>query len=90
MVAMEAILSGSPVALAENEDLKRFQLEGKHYFKDINHLCKIIKKYKKNNFKELIPSDFLISNLSSARSLNIITTKWLELLAETSYNKIRK
>jgi len=90
MVAMEAILSGSPVVLAENEDLKRFQLEDKHYFKDINQLCKIIKKYEKNNFKELIPSDFLISNLASARSLNIITIKWLELLAETSYNKIRK
>jgi len=86
MVVMEAILSGSPVALAENEDLKRFQLDAKHYFKDISELCEIIKKYKKNNFKELIPSDSFKSNLMSARSLNIITGKWLELITETNYN----
>ena len=90
MVVMEAILSGSPVVLAENEDLKRFQLEDKHYFKDTKELYEIIKRYEKNNFKELIPSDSLKSNLLSARSLNTITKKWLELLAETSYNKISK
>jgi glycosyltransferase involved in cell wall biosynthesis len=90
MVAMEAILSGSPVALAENQDLKRFQLEDKHYFRDINQLCEIIKKYEKNNFKELIPPDSLKTNLSSARSLNTITTKWIELLSDISYTKISK
>jgi glycosyltransferase involved in cell wall biosynthesis len=90
MVAMEAILSGSPVALAENQDLKRFQLEDKHYFKDIKQLCEIIKKYEKNNFKDLIPPDSLKTNLSSARSLNTITTKWIELLSDISYTKISK
>jgi len=90
MVAMEAILSGSPVALAENQDLKRFQLDDKHYFKDINQLCEIIKKYEKNNFKELIPSESLKADLSFARSLNTITTKWIALLSDTSYTKISK
>jgi len=90
MVVMEAILSGSPVALAENQDLKRFQLEDKHYFRNINQLCEIIKKYEKNNFKELIPPDSLKTNLSSARSLNTITTKWIELLSDISYTKISK
>lgn len=90
MVVMEAILSGSPVALAENEDLKRFQLDAKHYFKDISELCEVIKKYEKNNFNELIPSDSFKSNLMSTRSLNIITGKWLELITETNYNQICK
>lgn len=90
MVVMEAILCGNPVALAENQDLKRFQLEDKHYFGDINQLCEIIKKYEKNNFKELIPPDSLKTNLSSARSLNTITTKWIELLSDISYTKISK
>jgi glycosyltransferase involved in cell wall biosynthesis len=90
MVVMEAILSGSPIALAENEDLKRFQLDAKHYFKDINELCEVIKKHGKNNFNELIPSDSFKSNLMSTRSLNIITGKWLELITETNYNQICK
>ena len=50
----------------------------------------IIKKYEKNNFKELIPPDSLKTNLSSARSLNTITTKWIELLSDISYTKISK
>ena len=90
MVIMEAILSGSPVALADNEDLKRFKLEEKHYFKNISELYEIIRKYEKNNFKELIPSDYFQANLMSARSLNIITEKWLELLFEINYNEITK
>jgi hypothetical protein len=90
MVVMEAILSGNPLALAKNEDLKRFQLDEKHYFKDISELCEIIKKYKKNNFKELIPADSFKSSLMSNRSLNIITEKWLELIAEINYNQINR
>ena len=87
---MEAILSGSPVALADNEDLKRFKLEGKHYFKDISELCEIIRKYEKNNFKELISSNSFQADLMSTRSLNIIKEKWLELLFEINYNEITK
>jgi len=90
MVAMEAILSGSPVALAENEDLKRFQLDARHYFKDISGLCEIIKKYRKNDFKELIPTDTFKSNLMADRSLNTIKEKWLELIAEINYNQINR
>jgi glycosyltransferase involved in cell wall biosynthesis len=90
MVVMEAILSGSPVALANNQDLKRFQLDEKHYFKDTNELYEIIKNFKRNNFKELIPSDSFKADLMFARSLNIIAEKWLELLTETDYNKITK
>ena len=90
MVVMEAILSGNPLVLAENDDLKRFQLNGKHYFKDIKELCEIIKTYKKNNFKDLVPSDSLKTNLMSARSLNIITEKWLELLIEINNSMLRK
>jgi len=88
MVVMEAILSGSPIVLADNEDLKRFKLEGKHYFKDTSELCEIIKKYEKNNFKELIPSISFKANLMSTRSLNIITEKWLELISSMNYNQI--
>jgi len=90
MVVMEAILSGMPVALADNKDLRRFHLDDKHYFKDISKLCKIIKKYRQNYFKELIPSDTYKANLMSTRALNSITEKWLELLTETNYNQFTK
>ena len=90
MVVMEAILSGNPVALAENKDLKRFQLDGIHYFKDISELCKIIKEHRKNDFKELIPSKAFKSNLMSDRSLNTIKEKWLELMVEINYNQINR
>ena len=90
MVVMEAILNGNPVALADNKDLRRFQLDEKHYFKDINELCEIVKKYEKNNFKELIPSESFRADLMSTRALNIIVKKWVELIAESNYSKIRK
>jgi len=90
MVVMEAILSGSPVALADNRDLKRFQLDEKHYFKDINDLCEIINNYKKNNFKELIPTNSFKADLMFSRSLNVIVEKWLELLTQIDYDKNSK
>jgi len=90
MVVMEAVLSGNPVALADNQDLKRFQLDKKHYFKDAISLSEIIKKYEKNNFKELIPSDSFKADLISVRSINIVTEKWLELLVKINYNMITK
>ena len=90
MVVMEAILSGNPVALADNQDLKRFQLDNKYYFKDTIELSDIIKKYEKNNFKELIPPDSFKADLMSVRSINIVTEEWLELLVQINYNMIVK
>jgi len=86
MVVMEAILSGRPVVLAKNEDLKRFGLEEINYFENISELCLTVNKHKKNGFKELIPSDAFISDLKSARSIIKITEKWLELFMEFNYN----
>jgi len=80
MVVMEAVISGNPITLAENEDLKRFKLGEIHYFKDISALCEIVKKHQKNNFKELKASNSIKNNLESSRSLKKITEEWLELL----------
>ena len=87
MVAMEAIISGNPIALAENEDLKRFKLGKDHYFKDISALCKIVKMYQESNFKELRASNFIKTNLESTRSLKKITKQWLEILTAVKQNK---
>ena len=86
MVVMEAILSGSPVVLAKNEDLKRFRLEEINYFENINELCLIVNMHKENGFKELIPSDSFIADLKSARSIIKVTEKWLELFMKFDYN----
>jgi glycosyltransferase involved in cell wall biosynthesis len=82
MVVMETILFGNPIVLARNEDLLRFGLEDKHYFKNINELYAIIDQYKKNHFKELVALGDFRGKLKSERSIDKITDKWLELIRE--------
>ena len=44
MVVVEAVLSGNPLLLRDNEDLRRFEFDEKHYFKDLEDLILIVKQ----------------------------------------------
>lgn len=86
MVVMEAILSGIPLVLADNEDLRRFDLDNKHYFNSYERLIEIIESNIKSEFKDLIVSRKVSDVLVHERSLKNITDRWINELAALTLN----
>lgn len=88
MVIVEAVLSGNPVLLRDNIDLRRFGFDDKHYFKDLEDLILIIKRNLDTSFKELVVSQAKANELQASRSLQRITLDWLILL-DTRCNRVK-
>jgi glycosyltransferase involved in cell wall biosynthesis len=86
MVVLEAILSGIPLALADNKDLRRFNLDNKHYFKSYDQLVEIIQKNLENNFEHLLVSEQISGTLMSERSLKNVTDRWINMLNSLKFN----
>jgi hypothetical protein len=86
MVVMEAILSGIPLVLADNEDMRRFNLDDKHYFNSYERLIAIIKNNIKSEFKDLLVSRKISNVLIHERSLKNVTDKWVNVLAVLKHN----
>jgi glycosyltransferase involved in cell wall biosynthesis len=80
MVVMEAILSGIPLVLADNEDMRRFNLDNKHYFNSYERLVAIIENNIKNEFKDLRVSRKISNVLMHERSLKNVTDRWINAL----------
>ena len=80
MVVMEAILSGVPLVLADNEDLRRFNLDNKHYFDNYDELVAIIQNHIENNFEDLLVSEQISDTLMRERSLKNVTDTWVNTL----------
>jgi predicted nucleic acid-binding protein len=86
MVVMEAVLSGIPLALADNEDLRRFNLNNKHYFSSYDELVALIQKHAENNFKDLLVSEQMTDALMRERSLKNVTDIWVNTLSSLKLN----
>jgi len=80
MVIVEAVLSGNPILLRDNVDLRRFGFENKHYFKNIEHLTFIVRQNLETRFKNLVVSQSKIKDLQTNRSLQRITDCWINLI----------
>jgi glycosyltransferase involved in cell wall biosynthesis len=80
MVIVEAVLSGNPILLRNNVDLRRFGFEDKHYFKNLEDLMLIVKRNLETSFKDLVVSQPKANELQASRSLQRITQEWLILL----------
>jgi glycosyltransferase involved in cell wall biosynthesis len=81
MVVMEAILSGIPLALADNEDMRRFNLDNKHYFNSYDQLVAIIQNNIENKFEDLLVSEQIGDTLIRERSLKNVTDTWVNTLS---------
>jgi len=81
MVIVEAVLSGHPILLRDNVDLRRFGFEDKHYFNNLEDLILIVKFNLKTNFKNLVVSPTKTKNLQLSRSLKKITDNWINLIS---------
>jgi glycosyltransferase involved in cell wall biosynthesis len=86
MVVMEAVLSGIPLALADNEDLRRFNLDNKHYFSSYDELVAKIQNHVENNFKDLMVSERMTEALMRERSLKNVTDLWVKTLSSLKLN----
>jgi glycosyltransferase involved in cell wall biosynthesis len=86
MVVMEAILSGIPLVLADNEDMRRFNLDNKHYFNSYERLVAIIENNIKNEFKDLRVSRKISNVLMHERSLKNVTDRWINALGALALN----
>ena len=81
MVVIEAILSGIPLALADNDDMRRFNLDNKHYFDSYEKLLAIIQNNIKNEFVDLLVSEQIRETLLHERSLIKVTNSWVSLFS---------
>ncbi len=88
MVIVEAVLSGNPILLRDNIDLRRFGFEDKHYFKDLEDLILIVKRNLDTSFIELVVSQAKVNELQASRSLQRITLDWLVLL-DSRCNRVK-
>lgn len=86
MVVMEAILSGIPLVLADNEDMRRFNLDNKHYFNSYERLVAIIENNIKSEFRDLLVSRKISNILIHERSLKNVTDRWVNVLAALTHN----
>lgn len=80
MVVVEAVLSGNPILLRDNPDLRRFGFDEKHYFYDLEELISIVKKNTKSKFKNLVVSQSKTQELKLSRSLSLITKQWIDII----------
>ena len=80
LVVVEAIMSGNPLLLRDNEDLRRFELEDKHYFGDLENLKIMVKQNLNTRFKNLVVSDSKSNEVRLTRSLQRVTDDWINLI----------
>ena len=80
MVIVEAVLSGNPILLRDNEDLRRFGFEDKHYFKNVEDLALTVRQNLETRFNNLVVSQSKTKDLQISRSLQRITDCWINLI----------
>jgi len=79
-VAVEAIINGFPIVLADNQDLRRFELPSGNYFSDENELQRILQKVMTEGVSGFRTPDSLIMKLQNERDITTVTSKWSQVL----------
>jgi glycosyltransferase involved in cell wall biosynthesis len=80
LVAVEAIINGFPIVLADNQDLRRFELPSGNYFSDENELQRILQKVMTEGVSGFRTPDSLIMKLQNERDITTVTSKWSQVL----------
>ena len=79
-MVVEAAISGNPLLLRDNEDLRRFGFNDKHYFKNLEDLILVVKQNFGTRFQNLVVSPSKTNELLVSRSLQKVTNEWLNLI----------
>ena len=80
MVIAEAIINGNSILLAENEDLRRFQLPDDHYFKSKLELENKIDDWKKSSKDLFRPPTEVRDRVKNERDIVSICNTWQKYL----------
>ena len=80
LVAVEAIINGFPIVLADNEDLRRFGLPSANYFSGEIELERILQRVKQEGVSAFRTPDSLITKMQIERDIRTITAKWIQIL----------
>lgn len=79
IVVVEAILSGIPLLLLDNEDLRRFELPNKNYFKNKEELVEKLRMAQENSSEFAIPAE-KVNHYMQERNPSTVLKNWLEIL----------
>lgn len=79
IVVVEAIIAGLPLLLLDNQDLRRFDLPDKNYFKDERDLIRKINLVHQNVFEFAVPTEKVEEYLTQ-RDPSRVLKSWLEML----------
>ena len=79
LVAVEAIINGFPILLADNRDLRRFNLPSKHYFATLDDLKTKISLALIEGNSYFAPPLVKQIEIGTERNLEEIALEWLNL-----------
>ena len=80
LVAVEAIINGYPIILADNEDLRRFELPEENYFSNENELVKKLNKVKDQGIDSFRIPQAVITKIQRDRDIETNAMKWVQVL----------
>ena len=80
LVVVEAVCNGHSVLLADNEDLRRFELPDINYFKSEKDLVNKLNEVTLKDFSRFKPSASLREIFLHDRDLSMITEEWIKLI----------
>jgi glycosyltransferase involved in cell wall biosynthesis len=82
MVVAEAIIRNHPVLLADNSDLRRFDLPDRNYFRDQSELADKLRIWKESKEEAFTIPDEVVNSLDSERDIEKIGERWNAFLTQ--------
>ena len=82
MVVVEAVLRNHPVLLADNADLRKFNLPDSNYFQSESQLLEKLCLWKESDKRLFHASGDIIDSLTIERDIEVITDQWMDLLSQ--------
>ena len=82
MVVAEAIIRNHPVLLADNYDLRRFNLPDRNYFRDQSELADKLRIWKESKEEAFTIPVEVVNSLDSERDIEKIGERWNDFLSQ--------
>lgn len=80
LVAVEALVNGFPIVLADNQDLRRFELPSGNYFENEKELQDLLRRFKEHGVNEFAISKSISVVMQNERDIRTIAKKWVQAL----------
>lgn len=81
LVAVEALINGFPIVLADNQDLRRFGLPPRNYFASESELVDKFRQVKEQGMDGFEIPKSIVLEIQNERDIQTIATKWVQALS---------